>query len=89
MWNEDLIRSVFYPLDADAILWIPWGHIDEDFGAWQPERHGVYSVKSAYKLLSEDRRNNQMLCAVSSSNHQDYWKKVWKLKVPPKVSLLV
>lgn len=47
----------------------------------------MYTVKSAYKLLSENHRHAQVMDYVSSSNHQDYWKKVWKLKVPPKVRI--
>lgn len=77
---------MFYPADADAILCIPLGSIDEDFWAWQPEHHGMYSVKSTYNLLAEDRRQAQMEHYASSSDHQEYWEKVWKLKVSSKVN---
>jgi hypothetical protein len=50
-WNVELVRNIFYPEDADWILntKLPSSHGD-DFPAWQMERNGIFSVKSAYKL---------------------------------------
>ena len=49
-WNENLVRSVFIPLDAEAILQSPLctRQVD-DFWAWAEERKGFFSVRSAYK----------------------------------------
>lgn len=50
-WNEELIRDTFLLIDANTILRIPIRQQDEDWWAWEPEKHGVYSVKSAYRKL--------------------------------------
>ena len=47
-WNEELIRAVFFPVDANAILRIPLCPQEEDWWAWEPEKHGEFLVKSAY-----------------------------------------
>ena len=51
----------FLPIDARAILSIRTSPRREpDFLAWQPEKNGIFSVKSAYKLglsLTEHARN--------------------------------
>ena len=50
-WNEVLIHDVFLPIDANAILKIPIRQQDDDRWAWELEKHGNYSVKSAYRKL--------------------------------------
>ena len=49
-WNEELIRDIFFPVDANAILKLPMISRGEGFWAWEQEKHGNYSVKSAYRL---------------------------------------
>ena len=48
VWNEYLIRRIFYTHDAEEILRIkvPEGE-DDDFIAWQFEKTGIFTVKSA------------------------------------------
>lgn len=50
-WNTQLIRDVFVPIDAEAIMKQPVGRDGRDFWGWDLEKSGVYSVKSGYKLL--------------------------------------
>jgi len=83
-WNTELIKNTFLSIDADAILRQPRGRIGQDFWAWSPEKSGIYSVRSAYKLLygkKVDRNQDQ----VPGSSSDGLWKKLWKIKVPPKV----
>ena len=51
-WNEQLVRSVFLPNDAEEILRIPvcTQNID-DFWAWQLDSKGIFTVRSAYKVI--------------------------------------
>jgi len=89
VWNEALIRSSFLALEAAEVLKIKLSNrLDEDVIAWAHEKHGAYSVKSAYKLL----KRNQMEKAMADDNRQasasgdsTFWKVLWKLNVPPKV----
>lgn len=50
-WNEGLIRDRFLRIDAKAIMRQPIGRGASDFGAWNLERSGIYSVRSSYRLL--------------------------------------
>jgi hypothetical protein len=83
-WNEDLIMQNFIPVDAAVIMRTPTRILGEDVWAWEPEKHGVYSVKSAYRLLDKARIFNSDEQAASGSGNP-CWQKIWKLKVPPKI----
>jgi hypothetical protein len=50
-WNEDRVREILFSIDADAILRIPVRGREDDLWAWEPEKHRMYTVRSAYKLL--------------------------------------
>lgn len=50
-WNEELIRQTFCEFDAEAILSTMVHGRGEDFWAWEPEKNGMYSVRSAYRVL--------------------------------------
>lgn len=51
-WDEQQVRENFIPIDADEILRLrPGMRLHEDVLAWAFERHGHYSVRSAYRLL--------------------------------------
>lgn len=47
-WDEALIRSLFWSVDANRILQIPIAPQREDLIAWHLNRNGLFSVKSAY-----------------------------------------
>lgn len=81
-WNVQTVRGLFLPIDAAAIFRQPLGRGDTDFWAWQPERFGTYTVRSAYKLISK-RRWDASHGHQPSSSDDGLWKKVWKLNVPP------
>jgi hypothetical protein len=51
-WNEAL-HSNLLPFDVEAAKKILLGRVQDDFWAWSRERHGLYSVRSAYQLLTE------------------------------------
>lgn len=46
--NEELIHEIFFTIDADAILKILINQQFEDSWAWELEKYGNYSIKSAY-----------------------------------------
>ena len=51
-WNEQLVYDTFIATDAQAILNIPLSTDDgADSLAWLFERSGLYTVKSAYRIL--------------------------------------
>jgi ribonuclease HI len=85
-WDDHLIRNSFLPPDADAILSIPLGGLDCDTLAWAFEKHGMYSVRSAYHCLSNNTAARRHIDPTSSrgSDHP-MWRQCWQLKVLPKI----
>lgn len=53
-WNAGLIKQLFVAVDAHAILSTPVSGVGDDAWAWELERHGLYSVRSAYRRLYDD-----------------------------------
>lgn len=81
-WDEARIRQTFISVDAAAILRIPIRAQVDDLWAWEMEKHGVYSVKSAYRLLDSNRFIGNATDSPSASENE-VWKLIWKLKVNP------
>lgn len=51
-WNEVLIRQIFLPYNAEAILHIPLStRAPEDKRYWHEAKNGKYSVRTGYRLL--------------------------------------
>jgi hypothetical protein len=88
-WDDRILSENFAPMDAAAIRRIPLGRANEDFWAWAGEKHGLYSVRSAYRMLANDAHqeddHSQNIPASSGANNSWIWKKLWRSKVPPKV----
>jgi hypothetical protein len=89
-WDEALVRKTFPSIDADIKLRIKISdHMPKDILAWQPEKSGLFSVRSAYqiglRLVQHGRAN-----ATSSSTplgDKPIWKKVWSCNIPEKVRI--
>jgi LPS sulfotransferase NodH len=51
-WKDDVIHEYFYDIDAQVTKNIPLSYSQQYyFWAWHYERCGIFSVKSAYKML--------------------------------------
>lgn len=51
-WNKQLVRTIFLPIDAEAVLKLPVCTRNiEDFWAWHPDKKGKFSASSAYKFM--------------------------------------
>ncbi|XP_074271630.1 uncharacterized protein LOC141595562 [Silene latifolia] len=54
-WNEERIRELFLPFGHERILSIRISDSSPgDYWCWDAERDGIYTVRSAYKLLTKD-----------------------------------
>lgn len=62
----------------NLILSIPLGDETEENWYLRHEKLGVYSVNSAYMTLKYARRGNL-------EDNSGFWRKLWNLKIPPKV----
>jgi len=73
-WRESLIRDVFIPYDAELILNLPlcdqW---PQDKLIWHYMTNGVFSVKSAYHLIVQDRANQE---GEQPEQNSLVWKKI-------------
>jgi ribonuclease HI len=83
-WNEQLIRDIFVPVDAEAIMRILVCLQDDDWWAWEPKKHGDYMVKSAYRKLVSMAQGETV---GTGGSGDETWSKVWKMIVPPKVKV--
>jgi hypothetical protein len=51
-WNEEKLRHHMLPMNVDEILQIPIClRQHADFWSWHYDRRGVFTVRSAYKML--------------------------------------
>ncbi|KAK9748971.1 hypothetical protein RND81_02G093700 [Saponaria officinalis] len=69
-WSTEKVRSLFLPFEQDRILNIRVSDSrPNDTWCWDPEKNGVYSVRSAYRLLMDGC--NEMI--ETSDNSRDRW----------------
>uniref|UniRef100_A0A803QJV0 Reverse transcriptase n=1 Tax=Cannabis sativa TaxID=3483 RepID=A0A803QJV0_CANSA len=87
VWDESFIRANFNHEDAEMILRLPPLHEGlEDKVMWHYSRNGEYTVRSGYRMAAEMRKSE----ATSEGQlMKDWWSKLWKLKLSPKVKHFV
>lgn len=87
-WDEQLIRDIFWEIDAERILKIPLHNGREDLVAWHFNRSGIFSVRSAYHKQWEHKYGGRPeTIQAGGSAHAKVWKDLWKLKVPNKIKI--
>lgn len=89
-WNEQVIKNSFIRMDAEEILKLKAGvRLQEDVCAWAWEKHGSYSVRSAYRVLKADQMTRTQAGVERAMSSQDkyWWKVLWKMRIPPKVRI--
>lgn len=92
-WKEQVIRQVFVPVDAEAILKIPLctRHV-EDFWAWAEDPRGRFSVRTVYKMIFRVKMGREAWLeeAENMSNMQGEltgWSSLWRLEVLSKLKV--
>lgn len=89
LWNEALIRDLFWPTDAEDILNIPLNSSpSEDEIIWAPEKKGSFSVKSPYHL-AQNIKTASKDSSLDASNLKDTWKYFWNIKIIPRAKICV
>jgi hypothetical protein len=94
-WKEDKLEEFFWPMDVEVIKGIPLcTRRQEDFWAWQFEKTGVFTVRSAYRNLVRVRRTRgdwleNRAAASSSAKEGKDWSKLWKTAVPSKIRVFL
>ena len=79
-WDYDVVADLFNARDRNLILQIPLSaRRDKDVWYWLADPHGLYTVRSYYKLLNH--------CATTPTS--GVWRKIWNLEVPSKVKIFL
>ncbi|KAL0295528.1 UNVERIFIED_CONTAM: hypothetical protein Scaly_3101600 [Sesamum calycinum] len=87
-WNEALIRSVFQSEDAGLILGISRSVGSLDHLRWYFEKHGLYSVRRAYRIIDVGVVPHLRIAPASLKSYKsEGWGFIWHVVVPPKVRL--
>ncbi|KAL0730721.1 hypothetical protein Bca4012_026815 [Brassica carinata] len=82
-WNEELVRSMVQPADAEVILTMKLSpNAEDDQAAWHYNKNGVYSVKSGY-WLSTHSMQHAVITPPPGNLHLKQL--IWKLPTAPKV----
>jgi hypothetical protein len=86
-WRVDLLNEYFIPMDIVEILKLkPSPRLMDDQLAWAPEKDGLFTVKSAYRLaMDESWRTSNESTSISPDGSRKIWDLIWKSNVPPKV----
>jgi hypothetical protein len=90
-WNIQRVQQYFVQEDVEEILKIQTSpRNDNDFIACHPEKRGVFTVKSAYRLALNASMQHQDIGATSArpDGMRPGWKVIWNCQVPPKVKIL-
>jgi hypothetical protein len=94
-WREEKLCQHMLSLDVEVILQIPLStRQQEDFWAWHYDRHGRFSIRSAYKMLvsTRDWREAWLESREGSSNTGEVekeWSELWHTKVPSKIRVFL
>ena len=90
--TENWCKRFFWEEDWNRILSIPIKSGMDDILAWHFDSKGVFSVKSAYRILDDDRARNASWQKGEGSttvgravNANFRWQNLWRLNSPPKV----
>lgn len=81
-WDLEIINDIFW-YQGYIVNTMVEQDLDRDVLSWKLELSGQLSVKSAYKLLQEQKG------AWSANDNVGFWKKMWNIKAPPKVLILI
>jgi hypothetical protein len=87
-WDVAKVRRIFHPQDAEVVLniKIPARPVS-DMVAWHPEKHGLFTVRSAYRLGMRATWMNSTSGQSSTSpeGERSIWNIIWKCPIPQKI----
>lgn len=72
-WDTKKVKAAFLPMDVEAILNIPiCTRRQDDFWAWHYDKNGLFSVRSAYRMLvnTKERRTAWLVSSAAASKHR-------------------
>jgi len=94
-WDVQKLHAVFCPSDVEAILNIPLcTRRQGDFWAWHHEKRGIFSVRSAYRMLAINKERpiaylENIAGRSDLRSEENEWMSVWQVKVPSKIHVFL
>lgn len=94
-WMRDRLEQFFLPLDVLVIMGIPLCTRNvEDQWAWNFEKNGLFTVRSAYKMSVSTRTRREAWldenARSSTLGHEESsWKLLWRTHVPGKIRIFL
>jgi hypothetical protein len=94
-WNTDRVQEAFVPMDAELVLNIPLPtRQQDDWWAWHYEKRGVFTVRSAYRMLvdAKERRTAWLEENAGKSDtkgEEKDWTSLWNVRVPSKLRVFL
>ena len=86
-WKLELLQQYFLPAAMNEILKIRASpRLEEDVIAWDPRRHGIFTIKFAYHFAFQEVYGaNTASSSTSISGGRSYWRFIWKCGVRPMI----
>lgn len=76
------------PIWSRLNFWIPVSYsLPEDSLIWLGNKNGSFTVKNAYYIAAKIAEQGEHGEGTSDSSALPLWRKIWQLKVPPKVKI--
>ncbi|XP_050217692.1 uncharacterized protein LOC126668545 [Mercurialis annua] len=89
-WDALKIKRLFIDEDTTAILSIPLLiYLSQDRVIWHHNKDGIYTVKSGYHLVINEKKERLQPNHNASWNHRVLvdWKWLWEMKLPNKLKV--
>ncbi|KAL0009246.1 hypothetical protein SO802_010748 [Lithocarpus litseifolius] len=87
-WNADLVRSLFFPFEANTIINMPLSYnLPEDKIIWVGNKRGEFTVKSAYYIALKVVETNEDGECSRGDARAPLWKRMWHLKILTKIRI--
>ena len=80
-----MLEELFFPDDIASILKMKPAVVEEDFWTWCHNRNGVYSVKSGYWMMNNEKHSGLIQEATMLPSLNPLKEVVWKVKTAPKI----
>uniref|UniRef100_A0A2N9FDP4 Reverse transcriptase domain-containing protein n=1 Tax=Fagus sylvatica TaxID=28930 RepID=A0A2N9FDP4_FAGSY len=85
-WDVSMLREVFDEASVQQVQQVELTDCRRsDYPVWTLDPHGLFSVKSAYTVVTCSESHGEMVGSSEKTQNQRMWRKVWKLKIPNKI----
>jgi len=94
-WDMQMLESFFTLADVESIINIPLStRRQADFWAWHHEKKGVFSVRSAYRMLVINKHHatsyiENIAGRSDTKAEEKEWLAIWNLDVPSKIRVFL